>query len=340
MPPGRMPIPRKPLPSRAAGPAPTAGFAQPFGSARPRHSAAMAMANEPPKFGAFGGTYLGLRLIPIALLTFVFLILGARFGAELKGLLAVILVILVAYAAYALTAGILAIKGNIVGVWMGVIEVGISLLLGAIGMVTSEGKGIGGVTCGLVMNVLLLVLGIKALNLNKEYQQRMAWNPPGGAYPDPNYPAQAYVAPPMQPGIAPPAANYNQPYRQRQAPPTAKPVSAASPRATVLNILALAASIEAEHAQARLGRARTAAQKLMGEKSANEIEQVLKAPVSVVDPHARLAELGPVIAGNAKLVDSLRKCLVFVLQEGEALTLSGEQFLSNYDVAVDGSVQS
>lgn len=339
MPTGRMPIPRKPLPSRAAGPAPTAGFAQPFGSARPRHSAAMAMANEAPKFSAFGGTYLGLRLIPIALLLFVFLALGARFGAEMKGLLAIILAILIAYAAFALTAGILAIKGNIVGVWMGVIEVGLSLLLGAIGMVTSEGKGIGGVTCGLGMNVLLLVLGIKALNLNKEYQQRVAWNPPGGAYPDPNYPPQAYGAQQMQHAFVPPAVNYNQPYRQRQAQ-QAKPVSAASPRATVLNILALAASIETEHAPARLARARTAALKLMGEKNAPEIEQVLKSQVSVVDPHARLAELGPVIAGNAKLVESLRKCLVFVLQEGQALTLAGEQFLSNYDIAVDGSVES
>lgn len=331
MPPGRMPIPRKPLPSRAAGPAPAAGFSQPFGSHRPMLSAPL----EPPRYLAFGISFLVIYGLGSLLILIAALILGSVKGLERAApILAVVGIFLLAYTG---GAGFLCIMRNSAGLWMGLPLVGLGVLGGVLNIVRQpEIQHF----FGFIINVALLVMCILDLRRYFAYKNEVAQRPSAYGREDYSMQANAYGAPSMQPGFAPPAVNYNQPYRQRQAPPTAKPNSAPSPRATVLNILALAASIETEHAPARLARARTAALKLMGEKNAPEIEQVLKSPVSVVDPHARLAELGPVIAGNAKLVESLRKCLVFVLQEGEALTLAGEQFLSNYDIAVDGSVES
>lgn len=312
----------------------------------------MAIADDAPRFNSFGYTYMALRVLPCALLLLVFVGLSSRLPSDANSMLVVVCIVLIAYAAYAVVAGILAIKGNIAGVWMGLIELGLSLVIGLLGGASSDGRGLGGVGCGVVIAILLIVMGIKALGQHRDYQQRVvqgwsggyAGGQPGGQF--------------EQAGFVPPPVDYNQPYRmartapQAELPQTAQPAAPGmavaysnsprgpSPRATVLEILAICASLEPDLVTARLERARTAALKLIGEKYSDEIARALAAPSGVVDPHARVAALGPMIAGNAKLVDSLRKCIVFVLKDGSAMSLAGEQFLSNYDLSVDDSVAS
>ena len=322
------------MPRPRANPWPTPGvqpsYGQPFGHAQPL----MGREAEAPRYLGFGISF----MVVYGLISLIFVVLAmlAPKVPELRALFAIIGIVGFVLLLYSVISGVLCIMRYVAGVWMGVALVSLGVLGGLINLVTKA--DIGSALFGLVINGGLLAAGIYDLRRYFAYKNE-------AAYPRPmaGYPGQGYGGYGGESGYAAPAVDYNQPYRKRAAPQAAqpqKPAGAMNLRGAVLNFLALAASIEPELAAARLERARTAAAKLMGEKYADEIATTLASVQNVVDPHARIAELGPSIASNAKLVESLRKCLVFVLAENNALTLAGEQFLSNYDISVDGSVAS
>jgi hypothetical protein len=295
--------------------APRTVLTQPFGSVAPS-----ARVDDHPGFAAFGWTYLLLRATPytLVLLAVVFSYIAASVPSSISSWLGLFALGFLVLSAYAICAGVMSIRGMIAGVWMGMVEIGLNLLFSGVVVYMSEGQNLGGMGCGTAFSVVLLVLGFRAVGQDAEFKRNSA-----PEYVDPS---------PRQPG----AVDYNKPYRAQGAAKPAAPVL--TPRGATLKILALAASLEPDLVTARLERARGAAQKLLGDKYPDEIALELSEPTIVNDPHSRLAEIGPVIASNPKLVESVRKCVLFVLTENTALTLLGEQFLTNFDVATDGSV--
>lgn len=98
---------------------------------------------------------------------------------------------------------------------------------------------------------------------------------------------------------------------QGQAPQEPPPMT---PKYAAILLLQLAASIEPEHAPARLQKAAAAAGKLLGEGAAAQIAQTMAAPAEIQDFAAQVADLAGHVSGNAKLAQGVVKCASYALK--------------------------
>ncbi len=275
----------------------------------------------PPRYLGFGISF----MLIYGLGSLVLVILGVAMASLFGSAAAIIVMIGVAMLAYCVTAGVLCIKRNIVGVYMGLGLVALSLLgtLASFGNKNSSG---GGNIFNLMLNGGLVAAAVFDIKRHNTYKQLSA---------------MGYGMPmqrrPMQQPYEQQA--YGQEYQQQPTPyQQPAPVQrGASPRAAVLQVLALTASIEPDFALPRLERARTAAKRLLGEKVAAEIEHELGSAVAISDVNEQLAQYAPSIANNPKLAESLRKCVEFVLKEGGEFTPSGSSFYAQYEATMLGA---
>lgn len=109
--------------------------------------------------------------------------------------------------------------------------------------------------------------------------------------------------------------------------PAGPPPNATTPRAAAVQILALAANVEAELAVDRLDKARAAAGKLLGEGSRADIDAWMTSPLPVTDFAAQMAEVADLVGSNAKLAQGVIKCAQFALKAADGSFTEGAQIV-------------
>ena len=289
-------------------------------------------------YKTFGITYLSIRGIVLMIFLIVIMAAGAFIAsmpassspgelgnsdmqdAELG--IAVLVALMLAWAVYATAAGVMAIKGMIAGVIMGMVDAALTSLLGLISLFTGEFMGS---MCWLVPGGAIIALGVQALR--QKYGQPA---PPYGA------PPQQYGAPTQYaPQYAAPQAPYAPPqgYPAPQIPRPSGEVTSAvvpSPKMAALWILALAASVDRDTSAEALGRARTVAAQLLGPAAQARIQRQLAQPVRVMDVETDLVQHTMVLnqqANDAMKVNVI-KAAEFVLKGPGGVEGLGQQFMA------------
>jgi hypothetical protein len=326
---------------------------------QPYGQAVMQAPMLPPRqsYKAFGITYMCVR----GLMLVLFLILMAFAGAYLASLtsgggsggrggtmpsdvtagFAIVIAVLLAWLAYVIAAGIMAIKGMIAGVYMGLVDAGLTLLLGLFGLATGE---VAGAMCWLVPSGAIITLGIFALKQRYGRPAQPYGAPAYGAPRQYGAPVQRYGAPSPQYGAAPqqgyasaPQQGYAPAQQPRYAPPGAPQPSGEatsavvpSPKMAALGILALAASVDPDISQEALGRARAVAAKLLGPAAQARIQRQLAAPMQVMDVDTDLVQHTMILnqQSNDAMKANVIKAAEYVLKGPNGVEGLGEQFMA------------
>lgn len=296
-------------------------YGQQFSYAEPRRPNA--------ELRRFGIAYMTVRGVVVGGIILLFLFAASLVPmSQLDGIgagLGLIVMIFLVWLGYAITGGVLALKGHMAGLYMGAVDIVGSTLLALLSLFTGN---IGGAMCWIVPNVALILTGINAFK---------AQSAQGGGYP------QAYPA-------YPPQQQYGQQYdpqqygggQQQYAPPPPPPQQAyvppegatsavvPSPKVAMLWILALAASVDPERVNEALPRARNVAAKLLGPTAKARIQRQLSAPVAVVDLEADLWQQASILVqdGNEANRTNIIRGVEFVLRGANGIEPLGHQFLN------------
>lgn len=238
---------------------------------------------------------------------------------------------------YSLAGGVLAIKGYIAGAFMALVDGVLGSLLGLLGLAGGE---LGGAMCWLVPSIAITITSALALRERYGAQPAMYGAPqyppqygaPQGGYANP---AVQYGAPqpgyPQPQGYAAPQPAYPQPQPVYQPAPVPGATSAVvpSPKMAALSILALAASVDPDHANDALARARNVAAKLLGPAAQARIQRQLTRPVAVMDVEIDLQQQTAILhqQPNPALNANIVKAAEYVLKGPNGMEPLGEQFL-------------
>ena len=276
----------------------------------------------------FGIAYMTVRGVVVGGIMLLLLFAASLVPmSQLEGIgagLGIIVAIFGIWLAYAIAGGVLAIKGNMAGLYMGAVDIVGSTLLALLSLFSGN---IGGAMCWIVPNVALILAGINAFKAHSAAGQAYPQSypqqyPDQQQYPQQQYPQQQYAAPQQQ---------YAQPAPQAYAP--AEGVTSAvapSPKVAMLWILALAASVDPGRVQEALPRARNVAAKLLGPTAKARIQRQLAGPVAVVDLEADLWQQASILMqeGNDTNRANIIRGVEYVLRGADGIEPLGHQFLS------------
>lgn len=297
----------------------------PYGHQAPPSSAAVG-GN---RFLAFGLTYLIGRGAMVALITVLLLIVAAAFLPMGFGdRLAIVFLILFAWIGYVIAASIMAIKGKLAGVIMGMVDAVLLTLVLTIGLLAgnSEVDGMSLLMMAVMWfgpSIAVTLLGVRAIQKWNEGISHTTQRPgyQRQRRPNPAFAPAAGGGPYQQPM---PQAHGQQPAPWPRQTPAAAPAeaTAAMPswKQSAVGLLHMAASIDPALSAARLVRARTAAAKLLGEAAVPRIQRMLAraVPVSDIEIDMSLHTSAIVAANNPRASEAIAKAALYVLAEGSS----------------------
>jgi hypothetical protein len=346
---------------------------------QPYGQAAMQAPMSVPRqsYKAFGITYICIRGILLLIVTAALMLLGgvilgiddpgsSKGSSDVAAIMGVVILFVILWLAYVIAAGVMAIKGMIAGVFMGLADAALISLLNIAQLGIGGGDAVAGTMCGLAINVILIILAVFALKQRygkpmpgqPAYAMQRQYGAPPQQYggPGPQYrsgPQQGYApapqagyAPATQQGYAPtPQAGYasapQQGYTQGQqagyvppAPPQSRGDATSavvpSPKMAALGILVLAASVDPDLSQEALNRARAVAAKLLGPAAQARIQRQLAAPVQVMDVDTDLVQHTMILnqQSNDAMKVNVIKAAEYVLKGPNGVEGLGEQFMA------------
>lgn len=272
--------------------------------------------------------YLSLRRFGIAYMVIRGLLLGAlllllmlgasllttsELGSEAGAIMGVIIVFFLVWLGFVVAAGVMSMKNMIAGVYMGLADAGVTTLLWMVALF-SEGNFN---PCLLGANILIIIMGVNAM---REYYGQDST--PGYAPPQPYAGPQAYGAPVQQP--------VPQPAPVAQPPVQTGTASIPSPKAAALGVLQLAASLDRDHAQEGLQRARRMGLQLLGPAAKARVARQLQTTTQVMDIDHDLWRYTSILASqpNETMKRNVVKAAQFVLTSPHGEIPMNEQFIA------------